>query len=556
MFILISTISIIALGICTGCYFSKRKFERSINEFFNKAETIPVETSELEEEFDRIEELKDNLEEVRRNIENLDIPTPESVSSYDDTQSVLNKLSSYFEEHSLATVGTEQVILSLLPTSQIGQSLQAMAEVLPQNLGHAIFGNALESVKDNIWSIPTMDGLEKFIHGMVHLNHYQMLSVAKAMEHHQISDALLTPIKHGTLEALGVHDVTHELVNSLSEIGSNMGAAVEASTSIGDLTNASDIDVTGHIPVVTIALSSFREFQLLSDDKTDYISSLKNIALDAVGAGVGGVAGAKGGAIIGSFFGPIGTAIGGGIGAVIGAIGGRMATNKAKRIPLDNAIKAYETGYYQMRNETEEKSKDTLVSIQTFAENKREEFKESEILEDIPVSDCPSVAEQIAFILYQFIVNEVVEMKNGVSQIKKSIWYSAKKYDALVFEYEQQIEDIENQLPTPLLISSNPRIVIDVLTEIEMPNRKAYSKFQDKINDCREELKKANDKNDSSILMWSYMVNNLYQTTLNDIADFSNEKMGSLNRLFSNWKDKMAELENTVEKEKGKLGIG
>ena len=556
MFILISTISLIALGICTGCYFSKRKFERSINEFFNKAEIIPVETSELEDEFDRIEELKDNLEEVRINVENLEIPTPESVSSYDDTQSVLNKLSSYFAEHSLATVGPEQVILSLLPTSQIGQSLQAIAEVLPQNLGHAIFGNALESVKDNIWSIPTMDGLEKFIHGIVHLNHYQMLSVAKALEHHQISDALLTPIKHGAIEVFGVHDVTHELVNSLSEIGSNMGAAVEASTSIGDLTNASDIDVTGHIPVVTIALSSFREFQLLSDDKTDYISSLKNIALDAVGAGVGGVAGAKGGAIIGSFFGPIGTAIGGGIGAVIGAIGGRMATNKAKRIPLDNAIKAYETGYYQMKNETEAKSKDTLVSIQTFAENKREEFKESEIFDDIPVSDCSSVAEQIAFILYQFIVNEVVEMRKGVSQIKKSIWYSAKKYDALVFEYEQQVEDIEDQLPTPQLISSNPRIVIDVLTEIEMPNRKAYSKFQDKVNDCREELKKANDKNDSSILMWSYMVNNLYQTTLNDIADFSNEKMGSLNRLFSDWKDKMTELENTVEKEKGKLGIG
>ena len=71
----------------------------------------------------------------------------ESVSYYDDTQSVLNKLSSFFEEHSLATVGTEQIILSLLPTSLIGQSLQAMAEVLAQNLGHAIFGNALESVK-------------------------------------------------------------------------------------------------------------------------------------------------------------------------------------------------------------------------------------------------------------------------------------------------------------------------------------------------------------------------------------------------------------------------
>lgn len=549
-------ISIIALGICIGCYYSKRKYEDSVKGLFNNTETVSVETSELEDEFDRIEELKDNLEEVRINVENLDIPTPESVSSYDDTQSVLNKLSSYFEEHSLATVGTEQVILSLLPTSQIGQSLQAMAEVLPQKLGHAIFGNALESVKDNIWSIPTMDGLEKFIHGMVHLNHYQMLSVAKALEHHQISEALLTPIKHGALEVFGVHDVTHELVNSLSEIGSNMGAAVEASTSIGDLTNVSDINITGHIPVVTIALSSFREFQLLSDDKTDYISAMKNIALDAAGAGAGAAAGAKVGAMVGSTLGPAGTVGGGIVGGIVGAITGRMVTNEVKKKALKNAIKAYETSYYQMKNETGAKSKDTLVSIQTFAENKREEFKESEILEDIPISDCSSVAEQIALILYQFIVNEVVEMRKGVSQIKKSIWYSAKKYDALVFEYEQQIEDIENQLPTPQLISSNPRIVIDVLTEIEMPNRKAYSKFQDKINDCREELKKANDKNDSSILMWSYMVNNLYQTTLNDIADFSNEKMGSLNRLFSDWKDKMTELENTVEKEKGKLGIG
>ena len=404
MFAITTILALIGVIVGIGCYFSKSKYEASITEFFKDPETVPVEISELEEEFYRIEELKDNLEEIRRNISNLDIPTPESVSYYDDTQSILNKLSNYFEEHSLATVGTEQIILSLLPTSQIGQSLQAMAEVLPQNLGHAIFGNALESVKDNIWSIPTMDGLEKFIHGMVHLNHYQMLSVAKALEHHQISDALLTPIKHGALEVFGVHDVTHELVNSLSEIGSNVGAAVEASTSIGDLTNASDIDVTGHIPVVTIALSSFREFQLLSDDKTDYISSLKNIALDAVGAGVGGVAGAKGGAIIGSFFGPIGTAIGGGIGAVIGAIGGRMATNKAKRIPLDNAIKAYETGYYQMKDETGQRSKDTLFSIQTFAENKREEFKESEILDDIPVSDCSSVAEQIAFILYYVVI--------------------------------------------------------------------------------------------------------------------------------------------------------
>lgn len=53
MFILISTIVIIAVGIYTGCYFSKRKYKRSISKLLCEAETIPVETLELEDEFDR-----------------------------------------------------------------------------------------------------------------------------------------------------------------------------------------------------------------------------------------------------------------------------------------------------------------------------------------------------------------------------------------------------------------------------------------------------------------------------------------------------------------------
>ena len=555
MSILISILSIIVLVIGTGCYVSKRRYEESFNTYFGDTENVPIDTADLEEEFNRIERLQANLEEVRENINNLDIPTPETFSFYDDTQTTLNKLSNYFEKHSLATAGTEQLILSLLPISQIGQSIQAMAEVLPSNLGRAIFGNALISIKDNIGSISTYDGLGRFISGMTNLNHYQMLSVAKALEHHQITDALLIPIKHGALEVIGVHDATHEIVNSLASISGDIGSAIEASTSISDLTDVSHIDITGHIPVVTIALSSFREFRLLSDDKTNYMSSLKNIALDAAGAGVGGLAGAQGGAIIGSIFGPVGTLFGGIIGAVGGAICGRKATNKVKRIPLDNAIEAYKTEYDRMKSETDEQSKVTLSSIQTFAEDKRDEFKSSEILEDIPVSDTSSVAEQIALVLYQFVVNEIVEMKKGVSQIRKSIWFSANKYEKLIQEYENQIDCIEKQLPSPQLIRSNPQIVFDTLIDIDMPNRKMSSKFQDKINECKEELKKANDKNDSSILMWSYMVNNLYQKTLNDIADFSNKKMKTLNELFSKWKNTMNKLQNKVEKEKGKLGL-
>jgi phage tail tape-measure protein len=40
------------------------------------------------------------------------------------------------------------------------------------------------------------------------------------------------------------------------------------------------------------------------------MTSLKNVSLDAVGAGGGGLAGAKAGAFAGSLFGPIGTLIG------------------------------------------------------------------------------------------------------------------------------------------------------------------------------------------------------------------------------------------------------
>ena len=88
-----------------------------------------------------------------------------------------------------------------------------------------------------------------------------------------------------------------------------------------------------------------------------------------------------------------------------------------------------------------------------------------------------------------------------------------------------------------------------------MPNRKTTTKFQAKINECRDELKETTDKNNSSLLMWSYMINNLYQQTLNDIADFSNKKMKTLNELFSNWKNEMNRLQNKVEREKGKLGL-
>lgn len=65
-----------------------------------------------------------------------------------------------------------------------------------------------------------------------------------------------------------------------------------------------------------------------------------------------------------------------------------------------------------------------------------------------------------------------------------------------------------------------------------MPNRKSVKAYQNKINECSDELMSLNDKNNSTVLIWSYMVNNLYQKRLSDIAEYSNDQLKTLNVLF------------------------
>ena len=146
-------------------------------------------------------------------------------------------------------------------------------------------------------------------------------------------------------------------------------------------------------------------------------------------------------------------------------------------------------------------------------------------------------------------------MKMGVTKLKSSFWYSEGKYGGIVNNYLSQIDEIENQLPPPDIIQYDPSVIVSALTTIKMPNRKVNSSFQSKLDECCNELKIINDKNDSNVLVWSYMINNLYQQTLNDIAGYSNKKMKSLNGLFKSWSIRLGELEKNIEKEKGKLGL-
>lgn len=550
---LISALTV-SVGIGCGLFVSKKNFDAKIGDIITEDKPA-TKSDDLNNELSRIKKLQNNLRQVRYNLDRCDIPTPESSSSYDDAQSSLNKLSAFFERHNLTTVGSEQFILSILPSSQVGESIHALSEVVPQNVGHAIFGDALTSIKDSLHPASCGEFLHHFVNGMGQLGPYQITTMAHALEHHNFMQACATPLKSGAIEAFGINDASHHIVTSLHDIGGELASAVESSASIESLTDVTDIDISGHVPVVTIAISAFREYQLLSNDKTDTFTALKNIALDAAGAGVGAAAGAKGGAIVGSFFGPLGSVLGGIVGAVGGAIGGRFVTNKVKFIPLNNAIDAYNSSYSSMKYETDTKSRETLSNIQTYAQNKKNEFSSSAVVNDMPVLDSEPIVGGIALILYKAVISEVSNMKSTVAKLKGSIWYSKDKFSEAISRYEAQIADIESQLPNVKSIEYTPQVVVEALMNIDLPNRRNQSEFQSRISECTAELKQVNDKNDSSVLVWSYMLNNLYQKTLNDIADYSNAQMSNLNSLFSKWRNKLKELEKDINTEKGKLGI-
>ena len=541
----------VAAGVGTGVVISKRKFNRNLDKVKDiHVEKVAIDDS-LVKEIDRFEELKINLIQVRDNIEKLDIPVPESLTKWDTTETSLNKISAFFEKHSQMSTSTEAFILSVLPISQTGQALWAFAEVAPHLVSDA-FTNSLSAVKDGLSNLAVDDVstiLTKFCDGMLNTNPQ---ALSNALAHHNYMGAILKPIKSGVMEITGLHDATSSLSESIHDMSDALGDAVELSINAADFT---DLDVSGHIPVITIAISSYREFNLLLDNKTDALTSLKNISLDAAGAGGGGLVGAKAGAMFGSIFGPVGTVIGGIGGGIVGAMGGRAITNNIKQRPLKKAIEEYQNNAELMKEETKEKSRNMLHSINSYSIKKRKEFKEDNILKDIPVVENGDTIIGITLVMFQAINAHINSMREDVRKLKSSFWYSEAKYGIIADNYDKQIADAERQLPPLENIKNNPKLALEVLLSLQLPAQQENPIFKEKFSECSKELKEMNDKNNSSLLVWSYMVNGLYQKALNDIAEYSNNRMKGFNKFVEQWKQTLSTLEYNINVEKDKLGL-
>ena len=551
MVLLILSIVAITGLVGAGVYVhsSKKKYEEAVSNMeMADDESAIVDIKMIEEEVDRVERLKDTLREARKNVEKIDIPVPESISYNETTQSSLNKISRFSEKYSKSIAGTEQLVLGLLPVSETGHILSSFAATFPEQLGDAA-QSAIAAMKDAAYVPENMGELMSMVgNAMQHVNPQ---SLANALSHHDYVSLLLKPGKAMVTEMSGVHEGMSDLTSSFSEIKDNFANSIDADS----LTDITDFDVSGHIPVMTIAMSSFREFQLLTKNKTDAISSLKNIGLDAAGSGVGALAGAKAGAIAGSLFGPVGAALGGLIGGIGGAMGGRMISNEVKQAPLKNAISNYQSNYEKMNRETEAKSKKTLANIHDFTVKRRNEFKNEKVLSEIPVVDSETIITQISVTLYQYLLDYIDVMKSRCDKVKASFWYKEEKHGTVINRYMERIAGLEAQLIPIENIKENPILAIESLLSIKMPKEITTSEYEKNLSACTEELKELNNKNDSSILVWTYMVNGAYQKAIRDITECNNREMTSLNQFFDSWKTTMTELGKKVDKEKSKLGL-
>lgn len=547
------TILLSSIGIGLGI--ARSKYNTRVASLSKSIVVSRIDASPVKEELSKLDELKTSLFVAKQNIDNLDLPSPEQLLSSDDTQTSLDKLSRFYEKHNLTIAGSEQLILGLLPSSQLSHSLYAIAHSVPENIGTELFGNALSAVKEGLHPESTAVFFDHFMQGVGHMGPRTMCKLCQAIEHHNYASAIAKPLQAGFMEASGINSAGHEFVTSIKHVGGEMLSSAESCASLTELSSTADFDLTGHVPIVTIALSSFREFRLLSNDKTDVTSSLKNIALDVAGTGGGAAVGGKAGVAIGTAIAPgIGSLIGGIVGGVIGAVTGRFATNKVKMVPLKNAIDAYEQGYSKMQTETEEKSKSTLRLITQFANEKRVEFKESEILSTPPVVNKEDIIPSVALALYESIVSETLKMQSYASKLRESSWYTKAKHESIIRKYEDVASNILNQLPNLDAVKQCPEDALNRIFELDIPIS-ILNELQSTLSNVQHELRTANEKNDASLLMWTYMINNLYQKFLNDIASYTNEQMASLNKLFADWKDRLTSLLADINIEKGKLGL-
>ena len=233
------------------------------------------------------------------------------------------------------------------------------------------------------------------------------------------------------LKALDSHDSHLVFVDdalSHAEVMGQSGDALELAS--GNAHSLCEVGGDIHFPIITGILSGYREVNLLLEDKTTLRDATKNISLDIVGTGGGGIAGAKIGGMTGlAIGGPIGAAVGAFLGGVSGAVLGRRATNSVKRIPLEEAIDEYESAYEKMQ---------THIAIEQY--NAKQSFQKTMKEEQIRLDNIALKAKKEI----EVRINEIKESYHQQqfltqSEFKNLIWNVNVELDGLIARLNEKL---------------------------------------------------------------------------------------------------------------------
>lgn len=174
-----------------------------------------------------------------------------------------------------------------------------------------------------------------------------------------------------------------------------------------------------YIPLITASLSGLRELKLLSNEHTTVLNAAKNIGLDMVGTGGGGLMGATIGGAIGSILPVAGTVVGSVLGGVVGAIYGRKGTDYIKKRDL---LEAYDE--YMMEVDSFNTFKSNLLqsadsSIAEFKTSRSNHIKEENDRLKTEIKEMAKRLRIDAKRLYTPSSNEIMTLKNkGLLELK------------------------------------------------------------------------------------------------------------------------------------------
>lgn len=296
------------------------------------------------------------------------LPVLERAAYSDPAETIMqrmNNIGQKLNEHAVLVAGMEQLFWNIIhldnPQGVDQLMILLYADQIPTELR-----SAAQSIEYYFTSGHFQENLPTLLHntasilGRIYIEHpkeiMNLISTAEKaitlIEENNKIGAVGTIAKH-FVDSAHLKEYAH-LVAAQPDISHAIHHLNNAETSAQQYAEHAMSSVHAHFPFVTLAVSSFREFKLIDNDKTTIDRALLNIGLDVAGSGGGGLLGLKGGALLGTMIMPgVGTVIGGIVGGVGGAMLGRTASNHVKTIPLKRAIQDFDAVYKKTEREVQ-----------------------------------------------------------------------------------------------------------------------------------------------------------------------------------------------------------